>query len=81
MDRRRLEIEGHYVDQEDGITTILVPIQDLIEILDYNGYTVIQDSENNLDHYDKVKFEELIEKYLKASWSEREEIHKNATKQ
>jgi len=81
MDRRRVEIEGRYVDQEGGVTVISVPIRELIETLDYNGYTVVQDSEVNLDYSDKIKFEELVEKYLKASWSEREEIYKNATKQ
>jgi len=80
MDRRRIEIEGRYIDQENGITIISAPIQELIEILNYNGYTVVQDSEDNLDYSDKIKFEELVQKYLKASWSEREEIYKNATK-
>ena len=81
MDRRRVEIEGMYVDQEGGVTVISVPIRELIETLNYNSYTVVQDSEVNLDYSDKIKFEELVEKYLKASWSEREEIYKNATKQ
>jgi len=80
MDRKRIEIEGRYIDQENGITIISAPIQELIEILNYNGYTVVQDSEDNLDYSDKIKFEELVQKYLKASWSEREEIYNKILK-
>lgn len=55
----------------------------MIEHLEYEGYTVLKDSEldNSLDLIDQKRLDEITELFIRGSFQEREEIYKNVKKQ
>lgn len=57
--------------------------EEMIDCLEQSGYEVrwIGTTEEILDYKDGVMLNEIIEKFHNSSWIQREEIHKNATKQ
>jgi hypothetical protein len=67
---KQLEYEGYNF-------SIKIGEYDCIEFLEESGYTVLDknDANGNLDYIDSCRLEEIQEKFLNGSWSEREQLY------
>lgn len=68
-----------YLEENDYEFIDEVTTEEMIESLEYKGYVVSESyeakDEEYVDHNDLIKLEEIREKFLNASWAEREEIY------
>lgn len=53
----------------------LLDEDDLIDYLQDKGYIISEEKQNVLDHIDTPMFEEISQKFLNSSWTQREEMY------
>lgn len=67
---RQLEYNGYNFSRK-------IDEDECIEFLEEQGYTVLDknDTESSLDYIDSRRLEEIQEKFINGSWSEKEELY------
>lgn len=70
-----IEIEGTFLDTEDGITTVTADVSHVIGELELLGYTVNGEERHDLDLVDSLLFGDIQEKFLELNCTDRERLH------